>query len=64
PDGQGFAYSGKTFFDFALPALPQGFSYTGAALAGDTLIATWEEQQGYSIGAAGFMALSAESLGL
>jgi hypothetical protein len=40
-----------------LPALPPGFVYTAAALCGNTLIAAWEEQEGYSIGAAGFMAL-------
>jgi hypothetical protein len=40
-----------------LPALPPGFAYTAAALCGNTLIAAWEEQEGYSIGAAGFMAL-------
>jgi hypothetical protein len=41
-----------------LPALPPGFAYTAAALCGDTLIAAWEEQEGYSIGAAGFMAIA------
>jgi hypothetical protein len=40
-----------------LPPLPPGFAYTAAALAGDTLFAAWEEQEGYSIGAAGFMAV-------
>jgi hypothetical protein len=41
----------------SLPALPPGFAYTAAALCGNTLIAAWEEQEGYSIGAAGFMAI-------
>jgi len=33
------------------------FVYTGIGLAGDTVFAVWEEQEGHSIGAAGFMAL-------
>jgi hypothetical protein len=41
----------------SLPALPPGFVYTAAALCGNTLIAAWEEQEGYRIGAAGFMAI-------
>jgi hypothetical protein len=42
---------------FSLPPLPEGFAYTGIGMAGDTLIASWEEQDGYSIGAAGFTAI-------
>jgi len=64
PDGRGFACREKSVFTFSLPSLPQGFAYTGAGLIGNTLIATWEEQQEYSIGAAGFMALDAQTLGL
>ena len=41
-----------------LPPLPPGFAYTAAALCGNTLIAAWEEQEGYSIGAAGFMVIA------
>jgi hypothetical protein len=40
-----------------LPALPERYAYTAAAPVGDTLIAAWEEQEGHSIGAAGFMAV-------
>ena len=40
---------------FSLPALPEGFAYTGIALCDNTIIASWEEQDNYSIGAAGFM---------
>jgi hypothetical protein len=40
-----------------LPVLPEGFVYTGFAWAGDTLLASWEEQEDYNIGAAGFMAV-------
>lgn len=41
---------------FSLPALPQGFVYTGVGPVGDSaLVASWEEQQDLGIGAAGFM---------
>ncbi|MDR1399366.1 MAG: hypothetical protein LBJ41_05540 [Treponema sp.] len=41
---------------FSLPALPQGFVYTGVGPAGDSaLVVSWEEQQDLGIGAAGFM---------
>jgi len=42
---------------FALPSLPEGFAYTGIGMAADTIVAPWEEQDGYSIGAAGFMVI-------
>ena len=42
---------------FSLPPLPEGFVYSGIGVVGDTVIASWEEQDGYSIGAAGFMVL-------
>jgi len=46
----------QTDFPYSsLPGLPQGFFYTGIGYAGDSLFASWEEQQDYSIGAAGFM---------
>jgi hypothetical protein len=66
PGGQGFflveAPAGETAAPgepqpLILPALPPGFVYTATALCGDTLIAAWEEQEGYSIGAAGFMVI-------
>jgi hypothetical protein len=41
----------------SLPPLPEGFVYTGLGLSGETLFVSWEEQQGYAIGAAGFMVL-------
>jgi hypothetical protein len=43
--------------DFYLPDLPDGFVYTGVVKVGDTLIAFWEEQDNFFIGAAGFMVL-------
>jgi hypothetical protein len=42
---------------FSLPPLPEGFVYTGIGMTGDTLVAVWEEQEGYSIGASGFMVI-------
>jgi len=42
---------------FSLPPLPAGFVYTGIGLCGDTIFASWEEQDEYSIGAAGFMVI-------
>ena len=42
---------------FSLPPLPEGFCYTGIGMCGDTIFASWEEQDEYSIGAAGFMAV-------
>ena len=59
PDGQGF-YSSETEPDarsFALPSLPEAFVYTGVAVFEKILIASWEEQQGAGVGAAGFMVL-------
>ncbi|MFP3043825.1 hypothetical protein LQZ19_18590 [Treponema primitia] len=68
PAGEGFI--GATIGDnvmlreFALPPLPQGFVYTGAALITLTLpdetpsravLGTWEEQDGWNVGAAGFV---------
>jgi hypothetical protein len=73
PDGRGFFCAGggggeaaadavdaaeaSKLQSLSLPALPPGFAYTAAALCGNTLIAAWEEQDGYRIGAAGFMAI-------
>ncbi len=39
------------------PPLPAGFFYTGVAVAGDVYLATWEEQDGWAVGAAGFVLL-------
>jgi hypothetical protein len=35
----------------------EGFCYTGIGMCGDTIFASWEEQEEYSIGAAGFMVI-------
>jgi hypothetical protein len=50
--------SGQSVRRFSLPSQPEGFFYTGIGMVGDTIIASWEEQDEYSIGAAGFMALT------
>jgi len=47
---------------FNLPSLPENFVYTGIGLAGETIIASWEEQEGYSIGAAGLMIVKLNKL--
>jgi len=41
----------------SLPPLPEGFVYTGIAYAGDSLFASWEEQENFYIGAAGFLVM-------
>jgi len=42
---------------FSLPVLPEGFVYTEIGMVDDTVFAAWEEQVGFSIGAAGFMVI-------
>ena len=58
-DGRGFICEGKEpeVRPFSLPALPEGFVYTGIALIGNNIVASWEEQQGAGIAAAGFMVM-------
>jgi hypothetical protein len=62
--------SGEAFFietgdpsvrRFSLPSLPEGFVYTGLSMIAGAVFASWEEQEGYSIGAAGFMAIKFDS---
>jgi hypothetical protein len=68
PSGQGFigVTAGGTvrLREFALPPLPQDFVYTGVALITQSLpdkspsravLGTWEEQDGWNVGAAGFV---------
>ncbi|MDR0877528.1 MAG: hypothetical protein LBN21_05705 [Treponema sp.] len=58
PDGRGLSrVENSEIIHFSLPPLPEGFVYTGLGLSGVTLFAAWEEQQGYAIGAAGFMVI-------
>jgi hypothetical protein len=44
---------------FSLPKLPKDYFYTGIALADNTIVASWEEQQSYGVGAAGFVLVKA-----
>lgn len=53
----GSEFSAPSIKQFSLPTLPEGFIYTGIGLVADTIFASWEEQVGYSIGAAGFMVI-------
>jgi len=48
------------FSHYSLPALPDGFFYTGIEQVGDSLFASWEEQEDFSIGAAGFMVIKSK----
>jgi hypothetical protein len=43
--------------DCVLSPLPEGFVYTGIGFSGNVIFASWEEQQDYNIGAAGFTAV-------
>jgi hypothetical protein len=45
------------FSRLSLPALPEGFVYTGVGRANGSLFASWEEQEEFSIGAAGFVVI-------
>jgi len=59
PDGRGL-WTNETRQDvraFSLPALPEGFVYTGVSLLGTVLAVSWEEQQEAGIGAAGFLVM-------
>jgi hypothetical protein len=41
----------------SLPPLPDGFVYTGIGRVSGSLFASWEEQEDFSIGAAGFVVI-------
>jgi hypothetical protein len=59
PDGRG-VFAGKAgISQFRLPLLPENYVYTSAGLAGDALVACWEEQQDFAVGSAGFMVVEA-----
>jgi len=58
---QGNAFYTETVADvrrFSLPSLPENFIYTGIGVVGNSIIASWEEQESPSIGAAGFMIIT------
>jgi hypothetical protein len=62
PDGKGYygAYrDGLPRIELiVLPPLPEGFVYTGAGLLGHTILGTWEEQDAWNVGAAGFLLIA------
>lgn len=66
PDGRGIFQDTARSFAFSLPALPEGYAYTASGAAGNgtdgafTLVAAWEEQKDWNIGAAGFVTLEIE----
>jgi len=62
PDGRGLCSYGDEIRSFSLSALPDGFVYTGAALLGKVIVASWEEQLEAGIGAAGFMLMALEGI--
>jgi len=41
----------------SLPKLPEGFVYTGVGRVGGSVVASWEELEDFSIGAAGFVVI-------
>jgi len=57
PQGNALYAQANTIRHFFLPPLPEGFCYTGIGMCADTIFASWEEQDEYSIGAAGFMVI-------
>jgi len=64
---KGNVISAETFFNSAvrkeeifnslLPPLPEGFFYTETGRVGNNIVASWEEQEDYNIGAAGFLVM-------
>jgi hypothetical protein len=59
PDGRGVFHGESRSGNFALPSLPEGYAYTSVCLAGEnggayTVIVSWEEQEDWNVGAAGF----------
>ncbi|MDR2606848.1 MAG: hypothetical protein LBC57_00525 [Treponema sp.] len=50
-----FTHEAESAPDPALPPLPAGFVYTAKGLSGGVVVAAWEEQEGFNIGAAGLM---------
>ncbi|MDR0587074.1 MAG: hypothetical protein LBG26_07530 [Treponema sp.] len=59
PDGRGVFRGESHSGDFALPSLPEGYAYTSICLVGEnngtyTIIVSWEEQEDWNVGAAGF----------
>jgi hypothetical protein len=45
--------------EFSLPALPEGFVYTGIGLCASVLLVPWEEREDWNVGASGFLIINA-----
>ncbi|MDR1301733.1 MAG: hypothetical protein LBK43_04595 [Treponema sp.] len=65
PDGRGMVGDSRSLeagkiMAFSCPPLPEGFVYTGIGLSGNSLIAAWEEQQGWNVGSAGLMIIHSQ----
>jgi hypothetical protein len=60
PGGEGFYAPGEDaeVSAFSLPPLPEGFVYTRIGPLGRFLAAAWEEQDGWSVGASGFLVIA------
>jgi hypothetical protein len=65
PDGRGFIAGGRKGIrepdEFSLPPLPEGFVYTGVCLFSRMILGTWEEQDAWNVGAAGFVIFDPDS---
>lgn len=60
-EGERIINGGKTVA-LRLPKLPSGFSYTGFAVSGRTLYASWEETDFYKTGRSGFISVDLKKL--
>jgi len=56
PDGRGVIRQSKVEA-FNLPPLAEGFVYTGIVMLHHWIIASWEEQESFAVGSAGFLLL-------
>jgi hypothetical protein len=64
PDGACFIVDGleKPLIGARFPPLPEGFVYSSIGITKRLAVAAWEEQDEWSVGAAGFVVLDADSL--
>ncbi len=63
-DGVCFIVDGleKPLIGARFPVLPEGFVYSAIGITRELAVAAWEEQDEYSVGAAGFVVLDADTL--
>jgi hypothetical protein len=55
PDGALLRARGGVVSSARMPALPQGYVYTGFAALGDTIVASWEQADFFKVGRAGLV---------